>query len=105
MTRPVGTVATFATGSPLTQLRKLRPSPRIQRELRPFPQALLRKLRPSPLIVAVLAVVTSSPSHADTLTVGIYAPAAPFEGTAARVEVANKLADALASASLFATST
>lgn len=49
--------------------------------------------------LAIAAIVmTASAAHAETLTVGVYAPAAPFEGTAARVEVANKLADALASA-------
>ena len=34
-----------------------------------------------------------APPHADTLTVGLFAPTAPFPSTAARVELASKLAE------------
>lgn len=44
----------------------------------------------------LLAVALAAPAAADPVTVGVYAPSTPFEGTAARLEFANKLAVHLA---------
>jgi hypothetical protein len=44
------------------------------------------------LIVAAL-LLASVPAHADTITVGLFAPSAPFPSTAARVEFATKLGE------------
>lgn len=44
------------------------------------------------LIVAVVAVAAASVARAD-VTVGLYAPTAPFPNTAARVELASRLGD------------
>jgi len=43
------------------------------------------------LVIALLLV--ASTVHADTVTVGLFAPSAPFPSTAARVELANRLGD------------
>ena len=48
------------------------------------------------LLLAAIAVSTSA--HADNITVGLFAPSAPFPSTAARVELANKLGDHLGKA-------
>lgn len=45
------------------------------------------------IVIALTAIV-----RADTLTVGLYAPTAPFPSTAARVDLVSKLADALGKA-------
>lgn len=50
------------------------------------------------VVTCALVIAAASAARADTLTVGVYAPAAPFEGAAARVELATKLATTLASA-------
>jgi hypothetical protein len=45
-------------------------------------------------ILVLLALTLASPSaHADTITVGLFAPTAPFPSTAARVELAGKLGE------------
>src|SRR5688572_27716762 len=49
-------------------------------------------------LLVVAAMLVSVPARADTLTVGVFSPAAPFEGAAARVELANDLAEALGKA-------
>ena len=43
--------------------------------------------------VAVILVLLCGVAGADTLTVGLFAPSAPFPSTAARVELASKLGD------------
>ncbi len=43
------------------------------------------------LLVAAAILAASTTAHADTVTVGLFAPSAPFPSTAARVELANKL--------------
>lgn len=43
------------------------------------------------LVVAIL--LASSVAHADTVTVGLFAPTAPFPSTSARVELATKLGE------------
>jgi len=48
------------------------------------------------LVVALL--LASSVAHADTVTVGLFAPTAPFPSTSARVELATKLGDAVGKA-------
>jgi hypothetical protein len=49
--------------------------------------------------IAFLAVLLAPvAAAADTLTVGVFAPATPFESAAARVEIANELADVLGKA-------
>jgi hypothetical protein len=49
-------------------------------------------------VVVVLATLVAAPVRAETLTVGVFAPAAPFEGAAARLELATKLAGVLGKA-------
>ena len=49
-------------------------------------------MRPLALALA-LVIAAASGARAGTLTVGVFAPAAPFPSTAARVELAGKLAD------------
>lgn len=49
-------------------------------------------------ILAMLAVSWASAAHADSITVGLYAPSEPFPSTAARVELAKKLGDHLGAA-------
>jgi ABC transporter, phosphonate, periplasmic substrate-binding protein len=47
----------------------------------------------------ILAVVcAASVAHADTITVGLYAPSEPFPSTAARVDLAKRLGDHLGAA-------
>ena len=48
--------------------------------------------------IALLLAVTASVARADNVTVGLYAPSEPFPSTAARVELAKKLGDALGAA-------
>src|SRR5689334_10270656 len=51
------------------------------------------------LAAVVLAVVSlAAPALADNLTVGLFAPSAPFPSTAARVELATRLGDHLGTA-------
>jgi hypothetical protein len=47
--------------------------------------------------VIVLVLVTRA-AHADSITVGLFAPSAPFPSTAARVELASRLADQIGAA-------
>jgi hypothetical protein len=47
---------------------------------------------------ACLVAVAASPASAAPITVGLFAPAAPFPSTAARVELANRLGAALGNA-------
>lgn len=49
------------------------------------------------LLVALIVLACAS-ARADTVTVGIYAPSAPFPSTTARLELANKLGDAIGKA-------
>jgi hypothetical protein len=51
-----------------------------------------RPRRVSRCIVALVVLLVASNAAADTLTVGLFAPSAPFESTAARVALVNKLA-------------
>lgn len=44
-------------------------------------------------LALALVIAAASGARADTLTVGVFAPAAPFPSTAARVELAGKLGD------------
>src|SRR5262249_17234383 len=50
----------------------------------------LRRCAVKTLLVLVMMIATA---RADTLTVGVFAPSAPFPSTAARVELASKLGD------------
>jgi hypothetical protein len=51
------------------------------------------------IALAALALgVLASTARADTITVGMFAPSAPFDGTAARVDYVNKLAGAVGAA-------
>jgi hypothetical protein len=43
------------------------------------------------LLIALVALVPVTYAHADPITVGLFAPSAPFPSTAARVELANRL--------------
>jgi hypothetical protein len=43
-------------------------------------------------------ILGSGTAHADTITVGLFAPTAPFPSTSARVELASRLADAIGKA-------
>jgi hypothetical protein len=43
--------------------------------------------------LAIAIVLMSSVAHADTVTVGLFAPTAPFPSTSARVELATKLGE------------
>jgi len=45
------------------------------------------------LVALAVVAALARPAGADTVTVGVFAPAAPFEGTAARVDFATRLAD------------
>jgi len=49
-------------------------------------------------VFALILLLGSSAAHADTVTVGLFAPTAPFPSTGARVELASKLADAIGKA-------
>ena len=50
------------------------------------------------ILLVALALALATPAHADTLTVGLFAPTAPFSSTAARVELASHLGDHIAKA-------
>ena len=58
-----------------------------------------RSRRATALVVTV-AALTAAPSvaAADPVVVGVFVPSTPFDGTAARLEFANKLAAHLAGA-------
>jgi ABC-type taurine transport system substrate-binding protein len=43
--------------------------------------------------IAIAILLMSSVAHADTVTVGLFAPTAPFPSTSARVELATKLGE------------
>jgi hypothetical protein len=43
--------------------------------------------------IAIAILLISSVAHADTVTVGLFAPTAPFPSTSARVELATKLGE------------
>lgn len=49
-------------------------------------------------VLAIVLVLLASTARADDVTVGLFAPSAPFTSTAARVELANKLGDHLGKA-------
>ncbi len=49
-------------------------------------------------LIATLIVLIATRAHADDVTVGLFAPSAPFSSTAARVELANRLGDHLGKA-------
>lgn len=49
-------------------------------------------------LVAIAILFASTVARAETVTVGLFAPSAPFPSTAARVELANKLGDQLGKA-------
>ena len=49
-------------------------------------------------LVLVLVLVLVAGARADTITVGVFAPSAPFPSTAARVELASRLGDHLGKA-------
>lgn len=48
--------------------------------------------------LVVLLLLVCAAAHAETVTVGLFAPSAPFPSTAARVELASKLAAAVSKA-------
>lgn len=50
------------------------------------------------LAVTLGVMLTAGSAHAQNVTVGLFAPSAPFQSTAARVELANKLGDHLGKA-------
>jgi hypothetical protein len=50
------------------------------------------------LLVILAIVLASTTARAENVTVGLFAPSAPFPSTAARVELANKLGDHLGKA-------
>jgi hypothetical protein len=50
------------------------------------------------LLVAIMIVLGLGTARADTLTVGLFAPTAPFPSTPARLELASKLGDELGKA-------
>jgi ABC-type amino acid transport substrate-binding protein len=50
------------------------------------------------LIAILVLIVAASSASADNVTVGLFAPSAPFSSTAARVELANRLGDHLGKA-------
>lgn len=45
------------------------------------------------VLVVVAAIMAPAPAHADTVTVGLFAPTAPFPSTSARVELATRLGE------------
>jgi hypothetical protein len=63
-----------------------------------FVDHALRVLRALRLFAVILLLASSASARADTITVGLFAPAAPFPSTSARVELASKLADAIGKA-------
>lgn len=50
------------------------------------------------LVALVALAIGASPAHAGPITVGLFAPTAPFPSTSARVELASKLGDQLGKA-------
>jgi hypothetical protein len=44
-------------------------------------------------LIAIACVLAAAPAHADNVTVGLFAPSAPFPSTSARVELATRLGD------------
>lgn len=50
------------------------------------------------VLVLVLVLVLGPAAHADTVTVGLFAPTAPFPSTSARVELATRLGEAVGKA-------
>lgn len=50
------------------------------------------------LLVTAAILLAASTAHAENVTLGLFAPSAPFPSTAARVELANKLGDHLGKA-------
>ncbi len=50
------------------------------------------------LLLTAAILLASASAHAENVTVGLFAPSAPFPSTAARVELANKLGDHLGKA-------
>ena len=54
--------------------------------------------RSFPILVVVVATLCAATAHADNVTVGLFAPSAPFSSTAERVELANRLGDHLGKA-------
>ena len=44
-------------------------------------------------LVVLALLATASVAHAQTVTVGLFAPTAPFPSTSARVELASRLGD------------
>jgi hypothetical protein len=53
---------------------------------------------PKPWLPALILIALVSSARADTLTLGLFAPTAPFPSTAARVELASRLAEHLGKA-------
>lgn len=49
-------------------------------------------------LVGLLCAALGASAQADTITVGVFAPSAPFPSTAAKVELASKLGDAIGAA-------
>ena len=49
-------------------------------------------------VIAILIAVSAATARADAITVGMFAPSAPFEGTAARVDFTTRLAKAVGTA-------
>lgn len=47
------------------------------------------------LVIALALLVAAHTAHADTVTVGLFAPTAPFPSTSARVDLASRLAEQL----------
>jgi hypothetical protein len=70
------------------------------------PAVPCRGRAPSPVVIAVAVAIAlwvallgaARPAAADTLTVGMYAPSAPFPGTGARLAFATRLGEHLAAA-------
>ena len=44
-------------------------------------------------VLVAIALLLAAPAHADNITVGVFAPSAPFPSNAARVELATRLGD------------
>lgn len=49
-------------------------------------------------LVVAMMILGGAVAHADAVTIGLFAPSAPFEGTAARVEFTTRLARAVGAA-------
>jgi hypothetical protein len=59
---------------------------------------MTRAVRLAGAVALVAAALVAAPVRAETITVGVYAPAAPFRGTPARVDFATRLAKRVAGA-------